>query len=97
MADSQVQYKNEGVALVLAAVLGIIGLCGIGHIYAGRLSRGILILLASLVTGALVVFMWIIIVPVIIHIGLVIWTIFDARNVCREYNTTLSDTGQPPW
>ena len=34
-------YKNEGTGLILSIVLGILGLCGIGQIYAGRVGRGI--------------------------------------------------------
>ena len=82
---------------MLAALLGFIGLGGIGHIYAGRIRRGVVLLVVLLVTGTLAVFFWIVVVPAILHIILVVWTIYDARNVCKEYNTVLADTGRPPW
>lgn len=45
------EQKNPGLAAVLAIVLGIFGIWGIGHIYVGKLTRGIVLL----VVGILVV------------------------------------------
>ena len=42
------ETKNPGLTAVLALIVGI-GLFGIGHIYVGRLRRGILLLLVSIV------------------------------------------------
>jgi TM2 domain-containing membrane protein YozV len=47
-------YKSEGITLVLSIVLGLMGLMGIGHIYVGKVKRGIIILIAGL-------FIWVIV------------------------------------
>lgn len=93
----QIQYKNEGTALVLAALLGLIGLGGIGHIYVGKIPRGAGVLAITLVTGTLAAFLWLLVVPVIIHIGFVVWSVYDARGLCRGHNAVLAGTGRPPW
>ena len=40
-------YKSEGITLVLSIVLGLMGIMGIGHIYVGRVKRGIAILIGG--------------------------------------------------
>jgi TM2 domain-containing membrane protein YozV len=45
------ETKNPGLTAILALIVGI-GLFGIGHIYVGRLRRGILLLLVSIVLHA---------------------------------------------
>ena len=47
-------YKSEGVTLVLSIVLGLMGLMGIGHIYIGRVRRGIAILIGGFLIWAIV-------------------------------------------
>lgn len=47
-------YKSEGVTLVLSIVLGLMGLMGIGHIYVGKVKRGIAILIGG-------IFIWVIV------------------------------------
>ena len=47
-------YKSEGITLVLSIVLGLMGLMGIGHIYVGKVKRGIIILIGGL-------FIWVIV------------------------------------
>jgi len=44
-----VETKSPGVAAVLALVLGLFGLWGIGHIYVGKIGRGILLLVGGLI------------------------------------------------
>jgi len=40
--------KHKGIAMVLAALPGLIGILGIGHLYAGKAIKGVLLLLAGL-------------------------------------------------
>lgn len=47
-------YKSEGITLVLSIVLGLFGLMGIGHIYIGRVKRGIAILIGGFLIWAIV-------------------------------------------
>ena len=41
--------------------------------------------------------MWALVVLVMVPVGFVIWTIFDARKLCKAYNAVMDETGRPPW
>jgi len=47
--SKQLELKSEGTALVLAILLGLFGLWGIGQIYCSRIGRGIGMLIFGLV------------------------------------------------
>lgn len=66
-------YKSEGITLVLSIVLGLMGLMGIGHIYVGKVKRGIIILIGGL-------FIWVI---VFIPIGF-LSVLEDPQNLSDE-------------
>ena len=42
--NTQRKLKNESVTLMLALMLGFFGFLGIGHIYIGRIRKGVLLL-----------------------------------------------------
>ncbi|ABK77543.1 hypothetical protein CENSYa_0911 [Cenarchaeum symbiosum A] len=42
------QYKNEGTALALSVVLGLVGIGGAGHMYAGKAGKGAGLLVLSM-------------------------------------------------
>jgi len=42
-----VNYKSKRKTLVLSVMVGLLGLMGVGHIYLGRLRRGIIILIIA--------------------------------------------------
>ncbi len=42
-----VNYKSQRKTLVLSLVVGLLGLMGVGHIYLGRLRRGVIILIIA--------------------------------------------------
>ena len=44
-AQVGLERKNTGLAAVLALIPGIFGLWGVGHIYVGKIGRGILLLI----------------------------------------------------
>jgi len=95
-----VGYKGEGTALILAIVLGLFGLCGIGHLYVGKIGRGIGILIGNWVLLGIGVATAVFLIGIPFLIGalvLFIWQIIDARNLCREYNDYLANNGRPPW
>ena len=81
--------KSEGIALVLSFLLA-----GLGHIYVGKITTGLLYIVLSIVLvilGALLLF------PLIIYLVLWIYCIYDSYHKAQEYNRTLIETGQPPW
>ncbi len=87
------EHKDEGVTLILASVLGIFGLCGIGHVYLGMIKRGIIILFGNFILwgGAVLGFILTIetIIPIVMSVAALafwVWSIFDARRLVREHN-----------
>ena len=87
--------KNEGTGLVLSIVLGIFTICGIGQIYAGKVGRGIGIMIGSwvlIVVGVLTLG-----IGLIAYLAIFIWQIFDTKKLCREFNEYVSQNGRPPW
>lgn len=42
------ETKNTGLAAVLALILGIFGLWGVGHIYVGKIGRGLALLILGI-------------------------------------------------
>lgn len=48
--------KSKMLALILAGILGLVGIWGIGQIYLGNIGKGVLFLAAGLVLAFLVVF-----------------------------------------
>jgi len=98
--QSYAGYKSEGTTLILAILLGLFGFCGIGHMYVGRIGRGVGILIGVWVLyaiGGATLFILIGIPFVIGGFILFIWQIIDARNLCQEYNNYLLNNGRPPW
>ena len=96
----QTGYKSMDTATILAAVLGFFGLCGIGHMYIGRVGRGVGLLIGILVLDVIgfATVMFLVGIPFLIAaLAIYIWHIFDVRNLCREYNNYLSQNGRPPW
>jgi len=60
----------------LACLLNLL-LVGIGHIYLGRMGKGLVILAMGIVLG---MFVWVAIFP------LIIWAMFDAYSTARRMN-----------
>src|SRR5688572_23851644 len=52
----QLPYKSPGTAALIAFIGGIFGLQGIGHMYVGKVGKGIGILIAGIIIAALLVF-----------------------------------------
>lgn len=103
-ASLQRKMKSETTTLLLAIILGLVGLQGIGHIYVGKVGKGIGILIGSIIlfyiSIALIITLVGSIIGVPMLIGFVImffWQILDARKLCREYNDELEAIGETPW
>lgn len=94
------EWKNEGTTLILSILLGFLGICGIGHIYVGKLERGIVILIVGIILLVIGIIGLVVVVGAILlvlYIPLFIWQILDSRKVCREYNDYYEQHGRPPW
>ena len=90
MEDNQNLSKEPWLAVVLSGCW-----TGVGQIYAGRIQRGIILILI----GAILIFLshWSLLIPrcdVLISIGLIlaliaikIWTLFDAHKCARKANS----------
>jgi len=110
--NNSLHYKSEHLTLVLAVVLGLISLQGVGHIYLGKVAKGVGILALSLllfatwisyVTGAITKdsipqFVHFYFLPVVAmsYLGLYIFQILDSRKLCDSYNEYISEQGKQP-
>jgi len=88
-------FKSTATTVVLALVLGIFGICGVGHFYIGKISRGVVLLIIGIILG--------IIVFASMGIGLIIflpflgWTVYDAHKSTEYYNNFVSSNNRTPW
>ncbi len=104
-----VQYKSPGVAVVLALILGVFGLMGIGHIYVGKVSKGLSLLIIGGILGILtwgsfitgfVTFGFGFAVSVLfgfILFVLWVWQIYDVYALANLFNRRVQETGTAPW
>jgi len=100
------EMKNPGIAALLAAIIGLV-LLGIGHIYVGKITRGLVLLFTGLVLDGLLIaslfFSWLIfpifftIILGIAALALWVWSIYDAYKLAKQYNDYLRTYGKPPW
>ena len=100
VTERPTEWKSESTTLILAIVLGLFGVAGVGHLYLGKIQTGIILLIVGIILIAIGVVLLIVIVGVVFLIGylaLFIWQIIDSRKLCAEYNKYLSEHGKPPW
>ena len=84
--------KNPGLGAILSLIPGI------GQMYAGKIGRGLLFLILGIpVTIVIAVLLFWLILPLFLPLAFWLWNIFDAYNLCKEYNKLLMQTGNPPW
>ncbi|MCE2506219.1 MAG: hypothetical protein J4F36_07090 [Nitrosopumilaceae archaeon] len=80
--------------------MGILGINGVGHIYVGKIGKGVWILIGSLILLAIgiatVVFM-VGYALIFVYILIWIWQIIDSKRICKEYNDYLRQTGKTLW
>ena len=88
------EWKSMGVTMVLTIVLGIIGLGGIGHLYLGKIIKGIVLIIVGII---LTIFGWLTIFGLIILFIFALCVVYDAYRLCKRYNNDLEQTGRPPW
>lgn len=82
-----VSGKSAGLGIVLSFLFA-----GLGHLYAGKIERGlgILIVYVLLLATSFLIF------TTIIAIVLWIWAMVDVYGTIDEYNEYLARTGNPP-
>ena len=88
------EWKSMGVTMVLTVVLGIVGLGGIGHLYLGKIIKGIVLIIVGII---LTIFGWLTIFGLIILFIFALCVVYDAYRLCKRYNNDLEQTGRPPW
>ncbi len=88
------QTKNIGSAIALALIAGIIGFNGMGHLYIGKIRRGIVIL----VIGWVILGITFLFVPFgIIYLIFWIWQAYEVNNKSKYYNQFIIKNGKTPW
>ena len=89
MTDAQLMTvrKNEALSVILTIILA-----GIGHLYLGKIKRGLVFLVITIIVG------WII-GAVLLFIPTIIWylyAIYDCYNLTKQYNEALFSLRRPP-
>lgn len=104
-----IESKNPGIAALLALILGLGFLYGIGHIYVGRIGRGLVLLATGVILGILVyvsfavsvltfgagliVTIFLLLVALIVNI----WQTYNAYRLAKEFNAHVQQYGKTPW
>lgn len=97
------QLKNSGVALVFAVILGLFGLMGIGHIYIGKVGKGIAYLISGLIIlpvgfGLMAFFSTMtFVIAIIIYLIVFIHQILSVRDYCNQFNEYFIRTKRQLW
>ena len=88
------QTKNAGTAIVIALIAGILGFNGIGHMYIGKIGKGI----SLLVVGWIILALTIVFIPIgIIYIIFWLWQTYDVNSKTKYYNNFILNNGKTPW
>ncbi|MGD9533057.1 MAG: hypothetical protein AB7V56_04720 [Candidatus Nitrosocosmicus sp.] len=86
--------KSTKAAVAIALIVGIIGFNGIGHLYIGRLARGVSLLIIGWILVALTFFF----IPFgIVYLIFWIWQAYDVNIKAKYFNTYLLNNGKTPW
>ena len=100
-----INHKSEGITILLSVII-----TGAGHMYAGKVKDGIILLALQIVLSIVAVSMFVtlgaygsvfgfIISGAASLISIIIWlyAIIDSNKVVKEYNARLVESGNPPW
>lgn len=88
------QTKNPGTAIIIALIAGILGFNGIGHMYIGKISKGIILL----IVGWIILALTILFIPIgIIYIIFWLWQAYDVNSKAKYYNNFILNNGKTPW
>ena len=105
--------KNENITLILSVIFGLIFLQGIGHIYIGKIAKGIGIFVLSVIlyTISLSYYLgitkdtvpsflqpYLLIITIVGYLGLYAFQILDSHKICVSYNAYVNEhKTKPPW
>ena len=89
------EWKSMGVTMVLTIVLGWFGLGGIGHLYLGKIIKGIVLCVVGIILFIITILTMGI--GIIALIPFALFVIYDSYRLCKRYNNDLEQTGRPPW
>ena len=93
-------YKNKTTALILAIVLGFLGIEGIGQIYVGKVTKGVVILISCFalwIIGYATIAFFIGIAFLVAGFIVFIWSILDTNKLVDQYNDFVTKNGRAPW
>lgn len=82
--------KSTGLGIILSVIC-----VGLGHLYAGLITKGLLLIVVYTVLWVLMFFTFFI--TAIIAIVIWIWAIYDTNKSINQYNEHVRKTGNPPW
>jgi len=97
------QLKNNGIAIVFALILGLLGLMGIGHIYIGKIGKGIaylflgLFLLIISVPLSMVFSTAATVIAIFIYLIIFVGTIVSVNADCNQFNEYFVRTKKRLW
>ena len=81
--------KSEALALILSLIIP-----GVGEMYAGKVGKGVIILLLAILSAALIMLL----IGFIMYPIVWIYSMIDSYNLAKQYNAMLlQNNGQPPW
>jgi TM2 domain-containing membrane protein YozV len=88
MTDAQLMTvrKNEAISVILTIILA-----GLGHLYLGKIKRGLLFLVITIILFAIGAFL--LFIPTLIWY---LYCIYDSYNLTKKYNETLFSLRRPP-
>lgn len=110
---ASIPFKNNGLAFLIAIIAGVFGFCGIGHIYIGKVLRGVLIMFIGWIPFGIGILVFLaefisqndpmmqgLDLSMIFGIVYVImWIIqaLDANRLAKKYNKYLMTNNKPLW
>ena len=81
--------KSEALALILSLIIP-----GVGEMYAGKVGKGVIILLLAILSAALIMLL----IGFILYPIVWIYSMIDSYNLAKRYNALLvQNNGEPPW
>jgi TM2 domain-containing membrane protein YozV len=86
--------KNPGTALAIAILAGAVSFNGVGHLYCGKVRKGIKLLIVGWILFALTILL-----PSlgIIYFVFWIWQAHDAYKITKQNNEYMSKNGRVSW
>ena len=88
-------YKGIGTCVALALIPGFFGICGVGHFYINKIGRGVVCLIVGIILGVIA---WVSMgIGFVAFIPFLAWTVYDAHQSTKYYNSYIASNHRPPW